>query len=139
MSDKLVSLTAGGLFGYGLSLSDMISPARVQWFFDILWDWDPTLIFVMIWALMVSIPGHYLLSRKSRPLLAEKWHFPWEKKGTIDKKLIYGSILFGIGWGLAGLCPGPAIASLIYGNMFSIVFIIAMLISIWATQKYLSH
>ncbi|MBP6981525.1 YeeE/YedE family protein [Candidatus Gracilibacteria bacterium] len=133
----LIILTAGGLFGFGLSLSEMISPVRVQGFFDIFGNWDPTLLFVMIGALSVSLMGHFFLSKKEKPFFGDTWHFSWKKSGIIDKNLIIGSGIFGIGWGLSGLCPGPAIASLVYGNSLTITFLLSLISSMFVYKSFI--
>ncbi|MBX9809608.1 YeeE/YedE family protein [Candidatus Gracilibacteria bacterium] len=133
----IITLTAGLLFGFGLALSDMISPLRVQGFFDIFGSWDPTLLFVMFGALIISLFGHFFLSRQDKPFFSEIWHFSWKKSGILDKNLIFGSAIFGIGWGLAGLCPGPAIGSIVYGNIFTVVFLASM-IATMSVYKFLT-
>jgi uncharacterized membrane protein YedE/YeeE len=122
-----ITLSAGLLFWFGLALSDMISPIRVQWFFDIFGNWDPTLSFVMIGALSVSLLWHFFLSKQERPFFSETWHFSWKKSWILDMNLILWSALFGIGWWLAGLCPGPAIGSIVYWNSYTLVFLISMI------------
>ncbi|MBC7498740.1 YeeE/YedE family protein [Candidatus Gracilibacteria bacterium] len=133
---NLISLVAGILFGFALVLSDMTSPDRVRGFLDITGKWDPTLLFVMMGAVTVSVIGHFLLSKKETPHFAEKWHFPWVKKGIIDNKLIVGSALFGIGWGIGGLCPGPAIGSIVFLDPYILVFTVSMIVSMLFYKKF---
>ena len=102
MKKMIIALVCGLLFGFGLAMSQMIDPDKVQGFLDIFGQWDPTLAWVMGGALLVSIPGFALLLSKEE--IAQI------KQGTIDAKLVIGSVLFGIGWGLSGYCPGPAIS-----------------------------
>ncbi len=123
----IITLTAGLLFWFGLALSDMISPMRVQWFFDIFGSWDPTLLFVMVGALSVSLLWHFFLSKQDRPFFSEMWHFSWKKSWILDRNLILWSAIFGIGWWLSGLCPGPAIGSIVYWNSYTLVFLISMI------------
>ncbi|GAA0207933.1 YeeE/YedE family protein [Kangiella japonica] len=98
----IIALFCGTLFGFGLAMSQMINPDKVQGFLDIFGEWDPTLAWVMGGALLVSIPGFSLLLTKEERAQI--------KQGVIDSKLLIGSALFGIGWGLSGYCPGPAIS-----------------------------
>lgn len=99
---SLIGLICGVLFGFGLAMSQMIDPDKVQGFLDIFGQWDPTLAWVMGGALLVSVPGFaMLLTAEEKAAI---------KQGVVDKKLIIGSALFGIGWGLSGYCPGPAIS-----------------------------
>ena len=122
--NKLVSLFCGIIFGIGLVISQMINPAKVLWFLNFFGVWDPSLAFVMIGALFVSSPLFHLFKNKEKPIFSSS--FSISNKKELDKKLIIGSILFGAGWGLAGLCPGPAISSIALLNMSSIIFVIAM-------------
>ena len=105
-----VALVAGSLFGAGLAVSGMINPAKVLGFLDVAGDWDPTLLFVMGGALAVTIPGFAWVRGRSGPIFADTFQMPSRK--DIDGRLIAGAILFGIGWGLVGFCPGPALAAL---------------------------
>jgi uncharacterized membrane protein YedE/YeeE len=122
---ELVALAAGLLFGTGLALSGMTNPQKVQNFLDFAGTWDPSLALVMGGAVAVSALGHQLARRRSRPLLAEL--FPQPPSAGIDRKLLLGSSLFGVGWGLVGLCPGPALANLARPAGPTLVFVAAML------------
>jgi len=122
--NKLISLLAGIIFGTGLVISEMINPEKVLSFLDVFGNWDPSLAFVMIGALIVSSPLFHLIKNKEKPLLAEKFNYSNNKE--INNKLIIGSALFGAGWGLGGLCPGPAISSIALLNINSITFVVAM-------------
>ena len=122
--NKLFSLLSGSIFGFGLTLSSMTNPAKVIGFLDITGNWDPSLMFVMIGAIGISAPIFYLLRNKTKPLFGLNFEIPTIKK--LDKQLILGASLFGIGWGMVGFCPGPAIASLALLKPFSIIFVIAM-------------
>jgi hypothetical protein len=122
--NKIISLISGAIFGFGLTVSDMTNPAKVLGFLNLFGQWDPSLIFVMIGAIIVSSPFFFLLKDKEKPLFAQSFLIPEIKK--IDTKLIIGSSLFGIGWGSVGLCPGPAISSLALLNNYSLAFIVSM-------------
>lgn len=116
----LVSLISGILFGVGLAISGMIDPTRVRAFLDIGGAWDPTLAFVMGGALIPMVSTWAIVRRRSRPIVADTFHLP--ATTPIDARLIAGAALFGIGWGLAGLCPGPAIAALAVAPVQALVF-----------------
>ena len=122
--NKIISLVSGIIFGFGLTVSSMTNPAKVLGFLDLFGHWDPSLIFVMIGAIIVSSPFFFLSKSKRKPLFAQSFSIPEAKK--IDTKLIFGSSLFGIGWGSVGLCPGPAISSLALLNNYSLAFIVSM-------------
>ena len=125
MRDWLPALLVGALFGAGLVVSDMVNPARVQAFLDVTGAWDPTLAFVMGAALAPSGAAYLLRRRMDRPLLAERFSIPDNRK--LDRRLLIGAALFGIGWGLVGFCPGPALAALAFGAWQPILFVAAML------------
>ncbi len=120
------ALLSGILFGLGLALSGMMDPARVLGFLDLFGSWDPTLVFVLGGAVAVSVLGVMISRRMTRPLLAQRFGLP--TKTVIDRPLLLGAGLFGIGWGLSGFCPGPALASLSLGLPKSLLFVIAILI-----------
>ncbi|GJE59183.1 YeeE/YedE family protein [Methylobacterium trifolii] len=119
------ALAAGLVFGLGLSLSGMLDPARVRGFLDVTGDWDPSLIFVLGGAVTVSALGYVLSRRLPRPAFDARFQIPAGRR--IDAPLILGSAVFGIGWGLSGLCPGPAVAALSTGALPIVVFVLAML------------
>ena len=111
MAHILVSLSAGTLFGAGLAISQMIDPSRVIGFLDIAGRWDPTLAFVMIGALSITVPAFALARKRSvSPALGGTFRLPTAR--DIDGPLLTGAAIFGVGWGLSGFCPGPAIAAL---------------------------
>jgi uncharacterized membrane protein YedE/YeeE len=120
----IASLVCGLIFGAGLLISGMVQPTKVLGFLDIFGAWDPSLAVVMAAALAVSVPGFMLATGRSRPLLAAR--SLWPTKRDIDLPLIVGAALFGIGWGLVGLCPGPALESLATLSLPVIVFVLAM-------------
>jgi uncharacterized membrane protein YedE/YeeE len=119
----LASLLCGLVFGAGLLISQMVQPTKVLAFLDIFGAWDPSLIVVMIAALAVSAPG-FVLARRSRPVFAEEC--AWPTKTGLDRQLVVGSATFGIGWGLVGLCPGPALESLATLSPDVLMFVVAM-------------
>mgnify|MGYP000943398710 FL=1 len=121
---KIISLVSGIIFGVGLVISEMINPEKVLGFLDLFGNWDPSLAFVMIGALIVSSPLFHIIKNKKKPLFAEKFNYSNNKE--VNNRLIVGSALFGAGWGLGGLCPGPAISSIALININSITFVFAM-------------
>lgn len=129
MARLLISLVAGALFGAGLVISDMINPARVLGFLDFAGQWDPTLAFVLSGALAVSIPGYWMARRRGAPILDTQSHIP--APGAVDGRLITGAALFGVGWGLVGFCPGPALAALGTGEAKAFGFLAAMASGMW--------
>jgi uncharacterized membrane protein YedE/YeeE len=116
---------SGLLFGMGLTISDMSNPGRVTDFLDITGVWDPMLLRVMIGALTITLPGFILVQKRPLPFFSTKYYLPTKKE--LDAPLISGAILFGIGWGIAGFCPGPAFASLVALKTESFIFIVAMI------------
>lgn len=126
MKRSFAALLAGLLFGLGLVVSQMIDPAKVLAFLDIAGSWDPSLAFVMIGAIPVAAIGFRATRRRPAPLLDTRFHGP--SRTRVDRTLLTGSALFGIGWGLVGYCPGPALASLALGRWQSWVFVAAMLV-----------
>ena len=129
---RLVAFVSGSLFGIGLFLSGMTDTSKVQGWLDLFGNWDPTLAFVMGGAMIpMFITWRFTEGRK--PIYAE--NFPPKPKSNIDRDLILGSILFGVGWGLAGLCPGPALASLGFGGAQSALFVLAMLVGMQRTPS----
>ncbi|SMQ73353.1 hypothetical protein SAMN06297468_2165 [Altererythrobacter xiamenensis] len=121
----LPPLASGVLFGAGLALGGMTNPARVRGFLDIFGNWDPTLAFVMGGAVIVMAVAWRFRERMAHPLFAEKFSLP--DRTDLTGKLIGGSALFGIGWGIAGLCPGPGVAALVIEPASAAIFVIAML------------
>ena len=121
----LPGLIIGLIFGAGLALSDMINPARVLAFLDVAGRWDPTLVFVMAGALVPSAFGYWLSRRMNRPVLTREFRIPQNR--VVEPQLLAGAAIFGIGWGLVGFCPGPAIAALGFGLLPAWLFVFAML------------
>lgn len=126
LTKRLVpALVSGILFGAGLTIGGMTNPDRVRGFLDVFGRWDPTLAFVMAGAVLVMAIAWRVRARMQTPLFGDKFSLP--DRSDLDAKLITGSALFGIGWGLAGLCPGPAIAGLALGFWQTWLFVAAML------------
>lgn len=125
MRDVLPGLFVGVIFGAGLSLSDMVNPERVIAFLDVSGNWDPSLALVMGGALVPSAIAYAVMRRMKRPLLEARFGIPESRE--LDIKLLGGAALFGMGWGLVGLCPGPAIAGLAFGRWELWLFAAAML------------
>jgi uncharacterized protein len=120
----IAPLVCGLIFGAGLLVSGMVQPTKVLGFLDIFGAWDPSLAVVMAAALAVSIPGFMLANQRPRPWLARQYF--WPSKSEIDLPLVTGAALFGVGWGLVGLCPGPALESLATLSPGVIAFVVAM-------------
>ena len=121
---RLSILVAGILFGLGLVVSGMSNPAKVIGFLDLAGSWDPTLILVMGAGLAVTVPAFHFVLKNPQPLFCEKFYLP--TKVNVEPRLILGAVLFGLGWGIAGFCPGPALASLASLNGTVILFVAAM-------------
>jgi len=134
MRHILIALLTGVLFGAGLAMSDMVNPARVLAFLDIFGAWDLTLAFVMGGAIIPFVIA-FAISRKLRePILNTQFYIPENR--IIDRQLIAGAMIFGAGWGLAGYCPGPAIAGFAFGDWQPVVFVFAMLAGMLANRIY---
>lgn len=125
MKRIVFALAAGSLFGLGLAVSGMTNPDKVLNFLDLAGQWDPSLALVMGGALAVSVPGFAWLRRRGRTLAGDA--LPPAPSPRIDRRLVAGTALFGIGWGIAGYCPGPALANLAHARE-AVVFVIAMLV-----------
>ncbi|WAE50826.1 YeeE/YedE family protein [Stutzerimonas frequens] len=122
---KLTSFAAGLLFGLGLLLSGMANPAKVIGFLDVAGAWDPSLALVMVGAIATALVPFTWAKRRERSFLDAPMRLP--SKRELDGRLIGGSLVFGIGWGVAGICPGPAIAVLLSGHWQVVLFVLAML------------
>ena len=134
MIGNLILLSSGLIFGLGLAISEMINPAKVLGFLDVAGNWDPSLIFVLGAGLIVTLLTFRPILRMAHPVLDVEFNLP--SQTHIDFKLVGGATLFGIGWGLVGYCPGPAIASLAYGQVESVIFIFALFIGLYADRLY---
>lgn len=124
-----MALLAGLVFGLGLIISGMTDPSKVIGFLDLFGSWDPSLAFTMLSAILVSFTGFRLTTIMNKSILGNAIQMPLTN--SIDKKLIFGSLIFGIGWGLAGYCPGPALTSLMSGNLKTLIFTISMIIGMF--------
>lgn len=122
---SVIALLAGVIFGLGLIVGGMTNPAKVLAFLDITGDWDPSLAFVMMGAIAVGFFAFKAAAKQSRSLLGLPMQLPAMKQ--VDGKLVIGALLFGAGWGLAGFCPGPAVASLLVGGAAVWLFVASML------------
>jgi uncharacterized membrane protein YedE/YeeE len=120
----LMALAAGLLFGLGLILAGMTDPAKVQGFLDLAGNWDPSLAFVMAGAIMVGLVAFRIAGARERSLLGQAMHLPTSTR--IEPRLVLGALAFGVGWGLAGYCPGPALASLAAGGAKPLVFSLSL-------------
>lgn len=129
----LYALIAGTVFGLGLAVSQMTDPAKILAFLDVTGAWDPSLVLVMAGALAVTAVGYRLVSRRVQPIADESFHLPAPK--GVDSRLLAGAALFGIGWGLVGYCPGPAIASLVYLHPKTLVFVLAMVAGMFLHRR----
>ncbi len=138
MPRMIGALVAGVLFGVGLAVSGMVNPAKVVGFLDVAGgEWDPTLIFVMGGALLVTIPAYRVVLKRPRPILADKFELP--TKSALDGRLLGGAALFGVGWGLSGFCPGPAVVAMVTGLLPVFWFVGAMVggmaIYVWIFER----
>ena len=134
----VAALLCGLIFGFGLLISGMMQPAKVLGFLDIFGAWDPSLAVVMMAALAVSVPGFAWAKNRGRPVLAVQ--SAWPTRTEIDRPLVIGAALFGIGWGLVGLCPGPALENLATLSSPVVVCVVAMasgmmLHDFWQTRR----
>ena len=123
---------SGLLFGIGLAVSGMVNRMKILTFLDITGSWDPTLIFVMGSGLVVATIGYRLVFARGRPLFADRFYLPTVT--DIDARLVIGSAIFGLGWGISGFCPGPGVASLVLGHIESFAFVIAMAVGALAAK-----
>ncbi|WP_298491625.1 YeeE/YedE family protein [uncultured Maritimibacter sp.] len=130
--EKLLVYISGLLFGLGVSVGGMANPAKVQNFFDVAGVWDPSLALVMGGALAVTIPGYRLVFRRQKPLFEQKFSVPTNR--IIDRKLIGGSAIFGIGWGIAGFCPGASMPVVSTLNPDVLIFTAALIVGIFLAK-----
>ena len=128
----LVNLCLGLLFGVGLLVSGMSDPAKVLNFLDLFGTWDPSLAFVMGGAVVVAFLGYRLVLRRERPIAVERFDLPQQER--VDAHLLAGAAIFGLGWGLGGFCPGPAITALGLGAAGTLAFLPAMIAGMWAAR-----
>jgi len=124
MKKNLIALVSGLIFGLGLAVSQMTNPEKVLAFLDIFGDWNPGLAFVMVGALTVTAVSFKWIFKQPKPVLAEKFYI--SPKNWIDKPLVMGAAIFGVGWGLTGYCPGPAIANIGTSSVEAIVMVLSI-------------
>ena len=137
MKQNLIALLCGIIFGIGLSLSHMINPIKVLNFLDITGNWDPSLIFVMIGALAVAFVSFKWILKRPAPILAESFHI--SRKSSVDKPLILGAAIFGIGWGMSGYCPGPAVAGLGLLSLESVIMVVAIFLGFFTFNRFFAR
>ena len=128
---NLSGLVAGIVFGLGLSISQMTNPEKVQSFLDLFGNWDPSLLFTMGSAVVVTFLGYRMVLNRG-PVFGEKLHLPG--KSDIDMRLLSGALIFGVGWGFAGYCPGPAITGISGGLTEPVIFVAAMVLGAFAEK-----
>ncbi|MDB3917773.1 YeeE/YedE family protein [bacterium] len=137
VKSKIAAFICGILFSIGLGISGMTQPQKVIGFLDVLGEWDPSLVFVMGGAVISYLLLQLLIQRRfSKPMLGERFQIPSRK--DLDRSLIFGSLLFGMGWGLGGYCPGPAITSLGSGSVNAVLFVVAMAMGMLLADRVIS-
>ena len=136
MKIRVSALIAGGLFGVGLSVSGMANPDKVMNFLNVLGHWDASLLLVLGGAVITTFIGYRLVLKRGRPLFEEKFYIPGNT--IIDKQLILGAVLFGVGWGMTGFCPGPALAGLGFGVYEPWLFVGSMLVGYILVEKFIN-
>jgi hypothetical protein len=124
----------GVLFGWGLIVSGMSNPQKILGFLDLAGNWDPSLAFVMLGAVLVGLGGFYIVSKRSVAFFGGVLHIPTRR--DITRPLIIGSLIFGAGWGIAGFCPGPALVALGAGHLKALVFVVAMLVGMEICERF---
>ena len=137
MKQNLIALFCGIIFGIGLSLAQMINPNKVLNFLDITGNWDPSLIFVMLGALIVAFISFKWILKRPAPLLAEGFHI--SKNSSVDKSLLLGAAIFGIGWGMSGYCPGPAVTGLGLLSLESVILVVAIYLGFFVYNRFLGQ
>lgn len=131
---RIIEFVLGLTFGLGLMISGMTDPGKVQGFLDLAGLWDPSLAFVMGGGVMVGLFGFAWAKKKTRSLSG--WPFHWPEMTQIDRPLVLGSLMFGLGWGLAGFCPGPALVAMASGNDKALVFVLAMVAGMMLFDRF---
>lgn len=129
MKNAIAALVVGFIFALGLGLSGMTQPQKVIGFLDLFGQWDPSLIFVMIGAIIVHFITYKLIRKRRLPVFSTQWHVP--TKNEITPALMMGAFIFGVGWALGGFCPGPAITSVASFQVTPIVFVVSMLVGMF--------
>ena len=134
MSERFFSFLSGVIFGIGLVVSGMTNPEKVIGFLSVTHKWDASLIFVMGGAIIVTAPVFYILRNRQQSLLG--FEIKLLQRKDLDKKLFFGAFIFGIGWGLVGLCPGPALSSIALFQPITLIFLLAMMVGVMI-NKYI--
>lgn len=132
----IASYLIGLLFGLGIMVSGMANPAKVINFFDVFGTWDPSLVFVMGGAVVTTFIGYRIVLGRARPLLGQRFMLP--TSNSIDMRLLAGSAVFGVGWGIAGFCPGGAIPALGTGRPEVMIFVLGLVAGLIAARAYLA-
>lgn len=130
---QMVALLIGAVFGGGLYLAGMTNPSKIVNFLDVAGTWDPSLIFVMGGGIPVAAIGFFILKKREKPLIFDEIQVPTH--GVIDRPLVIGSVLFGVGWGVSGLCPGPAFASVLLEPAIIIPYLMALILGSLAYDR----
>jgi hypothetical protein len=138
MKRLVASFAAGVVFAAGLAVAGMTRPGKVLAFLDFFGRWDPSLAFVMVGAIGVASLAFRLSARRASPVLGDRFVVP-DARAEIDGRVVVGASIFGVGWGLSGLCPGPAVASLASGQVGAIVFVGAMLVGMEVQRRFPRH
>jgi uncharacterized protein len=133
MKSRLVAFATGALFAVGLAIGGMTKPAKVIGFLDLFGAWDPSLAFVMAGAIGVHVIGYRLVVRRRSPLFATGFSLPTRK--DIDRRLVFGAALFGVGWGLGGFCPGPGLVTAASGSIAALLFVLGMTVGILVEKR----
>ncbi len=133
MRNNLGALAVGFVFALGLGISGMTNPQKILGFLDVFGSWDPSLIFVMVGSIAIHLVTYRLIRRRQSPLFSPHWHVP--QKSDITLSLVVGSAIFGIGWGLAGYCPGPAITSIASLQARPVLFVAMMVAGMFLFQQ----
>lgn len=134
MKNSLAALTVGFIFAIGLGISGMTQPQKVIGFLDLFGKWDPSLIFVMLGSILVHFVTYRLIRKRRFPLLSTEWHVP--SKTGLTPALIVGAFIFGVGWGLGGFCPGPAVTSLASFSYKPFLFVVSMIVGMFAFRQF---
>lgn len=129
---RLVALSCGLLFGLGLAASGMTNTAKVIGFLDIFGHWDPDLMFVMGFAVVTTVLSFFFILRRKQSVFGGDFRLP--SRVGLDRYLVSGAVLFGVGWGIFGYCPGPAVAALVYFQPATFVFVLMMLVGMWVAN-----
>ncbi len=132
MMAHVVTFVSGLLFALGLGISQMTQPQKITNFLNFTGDWDPSLLLVMVGATGIYFITHQLILRRPVPVMGIRFQLPTRRE--IDRPLIMGAVLFGIGWGMVGFCPGPALASIVTGNESVLIFVLAMGVGMYAFE-----